>query len=285
MKTCSRCSTAKSLDHFHTDRTRLDGKHPFCNDCRREIYGSVKMPKREKRNCHVCGIEFEPRISQVKNNKSGRFFCSNKHYRQFKRESSTSNYQGYRSYIVERDGFACVVCGSSERLHVHHIITRGAGGTNEYQNLITLCHVCHSTKAHGIDAAEFKAIFQHRNAGLERPLFWDKVMEQSLRDREVIRKKANSIRKRQYQKLKASPKFQAFREEQKQRVKERNKQFREKYGFGYNTYRKRVNRGETITAVPENVPSPNCVHCGRMGLRKKGKWLFCPPCGLYQLIK
>lgn len=30
---------------------------------------------------------------------------------------------------------------------------------------------------------------------------------------------------------------------------------------------------------------PHCEHCGRVGLKRNGRWDFCPPCGLYQLIK
>lgn len=36
MKTCSCCEKDKPLDEFHKNRTRKDGRHLYCKDCRRE---------------------------------------------------------------------------------------------------------------------------------------------------------------------------------------------------------------------------------------------------------
>lgn len=47
-----------------------------------------------------------------------------------------------------RDGFRCALCDSTEGLQIHHIIPRGAGGSSEPMNLITLCWRCHNA-AHG----------------------------------------------------------------------------------------------------------------------------------------
>ena len=43
----------------------------------------------------------------------------------------------------ERDGYACVLCGSMERLHVHHIDMFKDVLKHRLSNLITLCHDCH----------------------------------------------------------------------------------------------------------------------------------------------
>ena len=37
----------------------------------------------------------------------------------------------------------CAACGSTDNIELHHIIPIAAGGTNEYFNLINLCHACH----------------------------------------------------------------------------------------------------------------------------------------------
>lgn len=44
---------------------------------------------------------------------------------------------------LERDGHQCRLCGSRERLHVHHVKPISFGGTHTLQNLITLCRRCH----------------------------------------------------------------------------------------------------------------------------------------------
>jgi len=41
----------------------------------------------------------------------------------------------------------CALCGRTEGLEVHHIKSRGSGGSDEHHNLIRLCRWCH-VKAH-----------------------------------------------------------------------------------------------------------------------------------------
>lgn len=51
-----------------------------------------------------------------------------------------------RSLILRRDGFACVLCGSSGPLEVDHILSVARGGSWELANLQALCAVCHKAK-------------------------------------------------------------------------------------------------------------------------------------------
>ena len=43
-----------------------------------------------------------------------------------------------RKAIYRRDGFRCALCDSTKYIQIHHVIPRGAGGTNHPHNLITL---------------------------------------------------------------------------------------------------------------------------------------------------
>lgn len=43
----------------------------------------------------------------------------------------------------------CCTCGSTEKTELHHIIPLAQGGTNDYFNLVYLCHDCH-TKLHSM---------------------------------------------------------------------------------------------------------------------------------------
>lgn len=50
-----------------------------------------------------------------------------------------------REAILNRDGYACQICGKKHtRLEVHHIIFRSQSGTDDENNLITLCEDCHA---------------------------------------------------------------------------------------------------------------------------------------------
>jgi 5-methylcytosine-specific restriction endonuclease McrA len=48
-----------------------------------------------------------------------------------------------RNQVLERDKWRCQFCGSSNNLHVHHQRSRGRGGDDCSENLITLCADCH----------------------------------------------------------------------------------------------------------------------------------------------
>ena len=51
-----------------------------------------------------------------------------------------------RIVVYERDGHMCKRCGSSDDLSVDHIVPQRHGGTDDYDNLQTLCRSCNSRK-------------------------------------------------------------------------------------------------------------------------------------------
>jgi hypothetical protein len=50
-----------------------------------------------------------------------------------------------RAKVLARDGHRCAAegCGATQFLEVHHRVPVAAGGTNDSENLVTLCHRCH----------------------------------------------------------------------------------------------------------------------------------------------
>ena len=66
-----------------------------------------------------------------------------------KKIRSTVMYREWRKSILERDGHKCIVCGNTEHLHAHHIISFSRYPEFRFSlgNGITLCEDCHS-KAH-----------------------------------------------------------------------------------------------------------------------------------------
>jgi hypothetical protein len=53
-----------------------------------------------------------------------------------------------RSQVLLRDHFRCQECGYYKHLEVHHVVPRSKGGTDDPENLMTLCTRCHK-KIHG----------------------------------------------------------------------------------------------------------------------------------------
>ena len=53
-------------------------------------------------------------------------------------------YSSRRSAILHRDNYTCQCCGKKNcRLEVHHVKFKSDGGTDDEENLITLCEDCH----------------------------------------------------------------------------------------------------------------------------------------------
>jgi len=50
--------------------------------------------------------------------------------------------------ILRRDRWRCQICGAMSHLEVHHQQFRSRSGQDTEENLITLCHDCHSAE-HG----------------------------------------------------------------------------------------------------------------------------------------
>lgn len=51
-----------------------------------------------------------------------------------------------RMHVFDRDGWQCVQCGRRGRLECDHKIPREAGGSDDMDNLQTLCRRCHIQK-------------------------------------------------------------------------------------------------------------------------------------------
>lgn len=66
-------------------------------------------------------------------------------------DSSHKTRKELKSYIFFRDKFTCRVCGQQKlpaSLHCHHIIFKSKGGSNQPENLATVCTTCHTPENH-----------------------------------------------------------------------------------------------------------------------------------------
>ena len=55
-------------------------------------------------------------------------------------------FENTKAMVLNRDGYTCQCCKGKHKdrkLEVHHIVYRSQGGSDEAENLITLCHTCH----------------------------------------------------------------------------------------------------------------------------------------------
>lgn len=99
--------------------------------------------------CSGCGAKFKPRNTRMTYCSRG---CANRAHSKRMVGKGNSRYKNGTSYallfrsvrplILGRDG-GCVVCGTTRKLHVHHIDEDPTN--NRPQNLVTLCHGHHMT--------------------------------------------------------------------------------------------------------------------------------------------
>jgi len=61
----------------------------------------------------------------------------------------TYGYHDVRYFVFARDSYTCQVCKKKNRiLNTHHVIYRSHGGTDQADNLITVCTDCHTNENH-----------------------------------------------------------------------------------------------------------------------------------------
>lgn len=56
---------------------------------------------------------------------------------------SSREWARIRKGALERDGYRCQKCGRAGRLEVHHVLPVYKGGTDDLDNLLSVCRGCH----------------------------------------------------------------------------------------------------------------------------------------------
>lgn len=76
-------------------------------------------------------------------------------------QGEMAGFNEVKEFVLSRDHYKCQhkQCNSeNKKLHVHHIIFRSQGGTNQPKNLITLCETCHNNLHKGLIEDKFKKV-------------------------------------------------------------------------------------------------------------------------------
>lgn len=152
--------------HFATRR-----EHQFCSKKCWAIFAGNNHKTVEKR-CLECGkimksfvlkkycpeceykiklirkkLDYKKHIDKRKKT-TNKWYLNNKEYinELNKKARDIKEFGGNRSKVLERDNYQCQICGSKDKLVIHHIDKTGRGAkehNNSLYNLITLCRKCH----------------------------------------------------------------------------------------------------------------------------------------------
>jgi len=119
----------------------------YCSDSCYKKAKYWEKKKAEKKECPECKRIFLPTNDR-------QTYCSPRCQKKFcdRRCKSNKRFSGNDILALERDGYKCVMCGSTKGLNVHHKDESGSTDkpNNELSNLITLCNACHIS-IHGIN--------------------------------------------------------------------------------------------------------------------------------------
>src|SRR5574344_334143 len=116
-----------------------------------------------KINSHIKEIEYVKSILPINNLvlETGTFdmhlmknpMLHNEKYRHWGYQKGLNyGFANTKAKVLNRDNYTCQCCKGkkkSNRLEIHHIIFRSNGGSDEEDNLITLCDICHKNLHHG----------------------------------------------------------------------------------------------------------------------------------------
>jgi predicted HTH transcriptional regulator len=84
--------------------------------------------------------------------------------------TATDEWKWRRREAVIRDDYICQKCGAeggpkgNAKLEVHHITPVAKGGSDDLENLKTLCSDCHDSRHHSPEQDYFDAIREHSPA-------------------------------------------------------------------------------------------------------------------------
>lgn len=130
------------------------GKGKFCS----RICSSINRHKGKNKKCKVCNKFFYAIPGAIK--KGDGKFCSQPCYWKHIQGKNSPTWKGgiapenvkrffasrwkkIRLQAIKRDKGQCQICGTFDKLHVHHIVPWRISHDDSFENLITLCISCH----------------------------------------------------------------------------------------------------------------------------------------------
>ena len=130
---------------FRRPKANARGKRQFCNiECQRAYERSLWL----ERTCKECGTKFMIRESAIRSsNASGNYCCRECYNNAMHLEGAKQWRDGFER--IKRKNFSgfkfCAICGTTKRIHIHHIIPYRLTKDNGLDNLIPLCIHHHAT--------------------------------------------------------------------------------------------------------------------------------------------
>ena len=127
----------------------LKGKNVTCDNCGKEHYKKRSQLKKGFTH-HFCNSKcqgewsakhFVPKNFIKSADNSGE---KNGRYKDGKRIGEHDRHRKLKEEIKLRDGEGCLICGTTDKIHVHRILPGGLGGKYTLENAVMLCNIHHA---------------------------------------------------------------------------------------------------------------------------------------------
>ena len=166
-KTCPRCETAKPLDDFPRDRSRKDGRFPYCKACnsKHSRRWALEHPKQTAEYHRAYRSEHREAFSEynaawfkrVRASAAGVERTRNATRIQRARNRGNTLTVAAINARVADCGPACIYCGGAYT-DIDHVVALSKGGTDDIRNLVPCCDGCNSSK----NKREWRAWFRRQ---------------------------------------------------------------------------------------------------------------------------
>ncbi|CCF83624.1 HNH endonuclease [Nitrolancea hollandica] len=160
MKTCAKCGHTGALEDFHRDRSRPDGRFPYCKQCNTKHsrawvernHEQYKEYLRAYRDTHLeylqeYGRAYSKARYQRLREEDPEIWRQYVRSRRAKKRGQTTN-PPTPSEIrarIEHCGRVCVYCGGSYEA-IDHVVAVSRGGGDDLPNLVPSCASCNGSK-------------------------------------------------------------------------------------------------------------------------------------------
>ena len=131
------------------EQTSAKIKEQYKNGRKTWCKGQTKETDPRLAKCGVIGNDFgkytkgQKRVDDVWRNVLNSAGVRHSLQQEHKYKYHGENWLRIRKSVLQRDNFTCQKCGSKEYLVVHHLIPYRLSGSDDLDNLITLCRRCH----------------------------------------------------------------------------------------------------------------------------------------------
>jgi len=167
MKKCTKCGKEKSLDGFHRDKQKRDGRNPACKDCinarvakfmsspkqraKKRAYDKdpAKMKEKQRRrkqpNNRAVELAYVNKMTTRTNAKAG---AANAHAKRLGSDLRLTGEQVQN--LFDSHGWCCYYCDvqsvDTSVMTLDHVIPFARGGQNTIQNCVPACAACNNSK-------------------------------------------------------------------------------------------------------------------------------------------